>query len=153
MRRETIRAVGQQVDSVGRHFCACLDDMLETNGLAGPFGFYLFSLSRHPRSPAAMGTSMATGARGYAIGFAPSLFAATQSELNEQANENIHVGRVIYGDAATVGRHRLVIEKAARITSEIAHRHRDVVTKVRPSVYLGRDGRAKSLLPSWCGIA
>ena len=56
--------------------------------------------------------------------------------MKEEANENLHVGRVIYGAAATENRHRLVIETAAQITSQVAWANRSLVKEVRPSSYL-----------------
>lgn len=62
-------------------------------------------------------------------------FAPTEMTLKEQANENLHVGRVIYGDTATEARHRLVIETAAAITSRVAWANRSLGKTVRPSTY------------------
>jgi hypothetical protein len=56
--------------------------------------------------------------------------------LNEQANENLHVGRVIYGDGPTEERHRRVIESAAEITSRIANANLNAVNRARPVPYL-----------------
>src|ERR1700704_3169139 len=39
--REVIREVGVSRDFFTHHFCACVDDLLETNKLSGPFEFYL----------------------------------------------------------------------------------------------------------------
>jgi hypothetical protein len=133
--RRIIREVGKSKDAVTHHFCACLDDLLETNGLASPFEFYLFSLSRH-RDHEPQWRQYGDGGRGFAIGFSPSHFQPTETELHDEANENIHVGRVIYGDELTAARHRLVIDRAAEITSRIANEHRSAVWQVKPIVYL-----------------
>jgi hypothetical protein len=61
--------------------------------------------------------------------------------LSAQANENLHIGRVIYGDRETKARHRLVIRKAAAITSQIAHRNRKWIDLVRPTPYLAAMAR------------
>ena len=124
--RRVIREGAQSGDGVTHHFCACLDDLLETNGLATPFEFYLFSLSRH-RDDKRQWQEYGQAGRGYAIGFAPVLFQPTQTELNERAIENVHIGRVIYGEEATAARHRLVIERSAEITSRVARSNRSLV--------------------------
>jgi hypothetical protein len=51
-------------------------------------------------------------------------------------NDNLHVGRVIYGDVATEARHRLVIERAAEIASRYANENLDAIKRVRPVPYL-----------------
>jgi hypothetical protein len=111
--------VGQSTDGLTRYFCACLNEVIDKMGLDTPFEFYLFSLSRH-REDERQWQEYGHGGRGFAIGFAPGLFAANKTELHEQANENVHVGRVTYGEAATAARHRRVIERAAEITSRVA---------------------------------
>jgi hypothetical protein len=76
----------------------------------------MFSLSRH-RDDRKQWLEYGHEGRGFAIGFAPSLFRPDVGTLSDKASENLHVGRVIYGDEATTARHRLVVEKAAHITS------------------------------------
>jgi hypothetical protein len=117
--RRVIKAIGRTKDEVTHHFCACLDDMLENNSFTDTFEFYLFSLSRH-RDHRQQWRNYGQKGRGFAIGFAPALFQATQSNLNERANENNFVGRVLYGNFATEHRHRRVIERAAKIASRVA---------------------------------
>ncbi len=109
--------------------------MLDNNSFTATFEFYLFSLSRHEDDPQQWREYGHDG-RGFAISFSPALFAPTEMTLKEQANENLHVGRVIYGNAATEARHRSVIAAAASITSRVAWAHRSLVKTVRPSVYL-----------------
>jgi len=133
--RCVIKQVGQTKDSFAHHFCGCLDDLLETNSLVDAFEFYLFSLSRH-RDDKRQWTEYGRKGRGFAIGFAPGLFQADQNELNEQANENLHVGRVIYGDVPTKERHRHAIETAAEITSRIGNANIDAVKTIGPVPYL-----------------
>lgn len=132
--RRVIKKVGHCDDGPTQHFCACLIDVLDNNSFTGTFEFYFFSLSRHEDDPQQWRDYGQHG-HGFAIGFAPALFAPTEMTLREQANENLHVGRVIYGDAATEARHRLVIETAASITSRVAWANRSLGTTVRPSTY------------------
>jgi hypothetical protein len=143
--RRVIKEVAQSKDGVTRHFCACLDDLLENNFFPNTFEFYLFSLSRH-RDDTQQWHTYGQQGRGFAIGFAPALFQATQTGLNEQANENIFVGRVIYGDAAIAERHRRVIERAADITSRVARANRSLVLIVKPIVSL--QAMAKEVIAS-----
>jgi hypothetical protein len=133
--RRVIREVGLSDDFFTRHFCGCLDDLLDNNSLTDTFEFYMSSLSRHRDDPQQW-TEYGNAGRGLAIGFAPKLFQPDETELKEQANENLHVGRVIYGDEATERRHRLVIERAAEIASRHGHAHVDAVRRVGPVSYL-----------------
>jgi len=132
--RRVIREIGESNDFFTHHFCGCLDDMLEVNALAGPFDFYLFSLSRH-RDHAPQWRYGEDG-HGYAIGFAPSLFQPDRSDLYEDANKNLHIGRVVYGEEATAARHRVPIARAAEITSRVGRAHIELVRKVSPAHYL-----------------
>jgi hypothetical protein len=66
--RRITREVGESEDGPTHWFCACLDDLLETNGLATPFEFYLFSLSRH-RDHERQWRGYGDAGRGFAIGF------------------------------------------------------------------------------------
>jgi Protein of unknown function (DUF2971) len=120
--REEMRTVGWSDDPFKRTVCTGLDDMLEMNSLVDTFEFYLFSLSRH-RDDRQQWLEYGHGGRGFAIGFAPPLFRADVDTLSDKASENLHVGRVIYGNEATRARHRLVIDKAAEITSRYGKAH------------------------------
>lgn len=138
--RDVLRTVGQTGDFFTHAFCDCVDDMIETNGLASPFEFYLLSLTGH-RDHGPQWKQYADGGRGYAIGFAPSLFRPDRNELYEEANKNLHIGRVIYGGDAIAARHRLAIQSAAAITSRIGNAHTDLVHQVRCSNYLATMAR------------
>lgn len=137
---DIIRQVGRSGDFWTRHFCGCLEDMLVTNGLASPFDFYLFSLSRH-RDDAGQWREYGRAGQGFAIGVAPVLLQPDTDVLHAQANENLHIGRVIYGDRETNARHRRVIRKAAAITSQVARRNREWIDMVRPVPYLAAMAR------------
>jgi hypothetical protein len=143
--RRIIKQVGQTEDFFTHHFCGCLDDLLETNSLVDIFEFYLFSLSRH-RDDRQQWMDYGAQGRGFAIGFAPALFQPDQAKLNEQANENLHVGRVIYGDGPIAKRHRRVIETAAEITSRIGNANLNAVNAIRPGRYL--NAMAKEVIAS-----
>jgi hypothetical protein len=69
------------------------------------------------------------------------LFAPTQNVLNEQANENLYVGRVLYGDADTAARHRSVVSEAACIVSRVARANHPIPNTVKPSDYFSSVAR------------
>jgi hypothetical protein len=133
--RETILEVGRSDDPIVQHFCACLDDLLETNDLSGPFQFYLTSFSRH-RDHGPQWKLYGDNGRGFAVGLGPSLFQADIDTLFPEANRNLHVGRVVYGDAATRRRHHSVIAKAAKITSLVGRANGGLVRVAGPARYL-----------------
>jgi hypothetical protein len=133
--RQVIMGIASSHDFFTKQFCACLDDLLEANGLAVPFDFYLFSLSRHRDHPRQWRDYGKDG-YGYTIGFAPSLFQPDRNDLDKDPTKNLHVGRVIYGHAATADRHRLVIAQAAEITSRIGAANIEAVRAVGPAHYL-----------------
>jgi Protein of unknown function (DUF2971) len=133
--RETILEVGKSDDFFTRQFCACLEDLLETNKLSGPFEFYLASFSRH-RDHGTQWKLYGDGGKGFAIGLAASLFQPDIDTLFPEANRNLHIGRLIYGDDATRQRHRKVIARAAKITSLIGNANVKLVRFAGPARYL-----------------
>jgi hypothetical protein len=133
--RRVIGEISESSDFFIRNFCRMLDDLLDDNSFENTFDFYLFSLSRHRDDPSQWRTYGRQG-RGVAIGFAPSLFLPDRNELASQANENVYVGRVIYGDNPAEERHRRVIARAVEITSRVARSQLESVTRVRPGPYL-----------------
>lgn len=138
--RRVIKEVGKSDDRPTRWFCDCLLDMLDNNSFTDTFEFYLFSLSRHADDPQQWRDYGDFG-RGFALGFAPKLFAPTQNSLSEQANENLYVGRVLYGDEDTAARHRSVVTEAAHIASRVARASRLTPYKVNPSDYFSAVAR------------
>jgi hypothetical protein len=122
-------------DFFKHHFAACVIDMLETNRLSGPFEFYLFSVSRH-RDHGPQWTTYGRGGTGYAIGLSPALFQPEKDDLFEEANKNLHIGRVIYGDRETAGRHERSVQAAADITSQVGSQHRHLVRSFGIAAYL-----------------
>jgi hypothetical protein len=95
-----------------------LDGLLAKNSLGDTFNFYFFSLSGH-RDHAKQWEGYGDKGRGFAIGFAPSLFQPDQTDLAPAANENVFVGQVIYGHPATSARHRRGIRKLAEIIKRV----------------------------------
>jgi len=140
MARDVIREVGASRDFFTHHFCACVDDLLETNKLAGPFEFYLASFSRH-RDHEPQWREYGDCGKGFAIGLAPSLFRPDIDVLIPEANKNLHIGRVVYGEADTRARHLAAIAKAAEITSAMGAANPNLVRAARPSHYLATMAR------------
>lgn len=95
-----------------------LDGILTSNPMGETFDFYFFSLSSH-RDHAKQWEEYGDKGRGFAIGFAPTLFQPDRSELAPLANENVFVSRVIYGGDATSTRHRRGIRKLAEIITRV----------------------------------
>jgi hypothetical protein len=122
-------------DYFERTLCGCLEDALRLKGLASPFDFYLFSLSRH-RDDLGQWDSYGDARRGFSIGFGVPLLQPIQSTLNERANENLHLGRVLYGDDQILARHRLVIDKACEITRRIGQKNHDWLRTFRPYPFI-----------------
>jgi hypothetical protein len=143
--RRVIKEVGKTDDFFSQHFCGCLDDLLKTNSLIDAFEFYLFSLSRH-RDDIQQWIEYGDRGHGFAMAFAPTLFQPDEAKLHEKANENLHVGRVIYGDGPTEERHRRAIEVAAQITSRVAKANPGVMSKTIAVPYL--NAMAKELIAS-----
>jgi hypothetical protein len=102
-----------------------LHSILNDTPLDQIFEFYLFSLSAH-RDHARQWTEYGDKGRGFAIGLAPALFQPNE-QLSSQADKNVFVGRVIYGDDQTRTRHRKGIRRLAQITRRIAQANRHLV--------------------------
>jgi hypothetical protein len=130
-----LKRVRQSDDFFTQHFAECVLDMLEVNKLSGPFEFYLFSVSRH-RDHGPQWQAYGRAGTGYAIGLSPALFQPDKEDLYEEANRNLHVGRVVYGDQTTATRHELSIRAAAEITSRIGRANIDLVRAAGAANYL-----------------
>ena len=133
--RRVIKELGTTDDFFTHHYCGCLDDMLEHNKLSGPFEFYLFSVSRH-RDHGPQWRDYGHGGQGYAIGLSPALFQPDKDDLYEEANKNLHIGRVVYGDAETDERHRLAVGHAAEIASRVGRANVEFVRQAPIHRYL-----------------
>jgi hypothetical protein len=132
---EVLKEESRNKDPIKHHFAACVIDMLETNKLSGPFEFYLFSLSRH-RDHGPQWAAYGHGGTGYAIGLSPALFQPEKNDLFEEANKNLHIGRIVYGDHETEERHRRSVKAAADITSRVGSQQREAVRSFGPAAFL-----------------
>ena len=115
---EVLKRQSASDDFFKYHFAECVIDMLQVNKLSGPFEFYLFSVSRH-RDHGPQWQAYGHAGTGYAIGLCPALFQPDKDDLYEEANKNLHIGRVVYGDVPTAGRHERSVQSAADITSRV----------------------------------
>jgi hypothetical protein len=124
-RRELKRvtACGEQF---AKEFCICVTDLITKNDLTKVFNLYLFSVNQN-RDSASQWLRYGRDGTGFAIGFAPKLFLPDEPTLSPQANDNAHVGLVVYGDEKTTYRHRKVIERAAEITQRVAALNRGLL--------------------------
>lgn len=116
--RQVIEEIRRSGDFFYKVFRGVSPRLAQYDKLSEPFDFYLVSLSRH-RDHGPQWKAYGDMGRGFAIGLSPSLFQPDRNELYEEANKNLHVGRVIYGQIDTAARHRSAIAKATEITSRI----------------------------------
>jgi Protein of unknown function (DUF2971) len=124
--RSELGRVGLAAGEFATEFCACAEDLISKNDLTKTFNLFLFSVSMN-RDSAKQWQEYGHGGTGFSIGFAPKLFLPDQPTLSPIANENAHVGRVVYGDERTTYRHRKVIERAADITQRVAAANRHLL--------------------------
>jgi Protein of unknown function (DUF2971) len=115
-------------EEFGKEFAACVTDLINQNVLTDRFNFYLFSVSQN-RDSELQWKEYGHYSTGFSIGFAPKLFLPDKLTLSPVANENAHVGRVVYGDSKTSYRHRKVIERVAEITHQVAAKNRRLLRR------------------------
>jgi len=106
-------------EEFGKEFAICVTDLINQNVLTSKFKFYLFSVSQK-RDSELQWKQYGRDSTGFSIGFAPKLFLPDKLTLSPTANENAHVGRVVYADSKTRYRHRKLIERAAEIAHQVA---------------------------------
>jgi hypothetical protein len=133
--RKVLHRMQSKPDFFVHALAECALDMLAVNKLSGPFEFYLFSVSRH-RDHAPQWKAYGRDGTGFAIALSPALFQPDKDDLYEEANKNLHIGRVVYGDGPTFVRHSLSIETAAGIASRIGRANIDLVSASGIASYL-----------------
>ena len=101
-------------------FCEMVDDLFSTDQLRATFEAYIASFTRESDDLRQWQVYAANG-RGFALGFAPPLFAI-EDKPNRKPHENECVAPVCYGDDAGRLHHLPAIESAARIVANIADR-------------------------------
>jgi len=133
--RKVLRRVRCKAEFFMHSFAECVLDMLAANKLSGPFEFYLFSASRH-RDHGPQWKEYACDGTGFAIALSPTLFQPDKDDPYEEANKNLHVGRVVYGDEPTFARHNLSIRAAAEMTSRVGRANINLVKATGVASYL-----------------
>jgi len=134
--------VGNSKDGPTRYFCACLLDILDSNSFTDTFEFYLFSVSRHQNVRGSGGIRRQRPR--FCDRFrAKSFRTDAKNDLNDQANEKRACWRVLLRRCRYQGRHRLVIETAARIVSKVAWANRPMLRASKSSGLFRRDCRGK----------
>lgn len=116
--REIIRDEAACGNPAVKSILTGLDGILASNPMGETFDFYFFSLSGH-RDHARQWAEYGDCRRGFALGFAPTLFQPDRTELTPVPNENVFVSQVIYGNGATADRHRRGIRKLAEIVARV----------------------------------
>ncbi len=133
--RKVLRRLRSKAEFFMHSFAECVLDMLAANKLSGPFEFYLFSASQH-RDHGPQWKEYGRDGTGFAIALSPTLFQPDKDDLYEEANKNLHVGRVVYGDEPTFARHNLSIRAAAEITSRVGRANINFVKATGVASYL-----------------
>jgi hypothetical protein len=121
--RRELKRMATCGEQFAEEFCICVDQLIAENDLTRVLHLYLFSVSQNRDSPSQW-SRYGREQKGFSIGFAPKLFLPDQPTLSPIANENAHVGLVVYGDEKTTYQHRRVIERAAEITQRVATANR-----------------------------
>jgi hypothetical protein len=132
---EVLQRQSLSKDFIKRTFAECVIDMLRKNKLSGPFEFYLVSFSRH-RDHGPQWAAYGRAGTGYAIGLSPALFQPDKDDLYAEANKNLHVGRVVYGEREARDRHARSVEAAAEIARRVGNDYRALLRDGGPAVYL-----------------
>lgn len=120
-----LKRIEEHGDEFAREFAICVRDLIAKNELTRVFKYYLFSFSVK-RDDAKLWDEYAEHATGFSIGFVPKIFVGDTMTVSPRANDNAHVGRVVYGDNKTLYRHNKVIERAAKITHQIGAANRSL---------------------------
>ena len=139
--RMVLRRVQSEAECFARSLAKELLDMLSGRiRLSGPFEFYLFSLSKH-RDHDQQWQEYGRHGTGVAIGLSHKLFQPDKDDLYEEANKNLHVGRVVYGDDAIYARHDLSIRACAEIAGRVGCANQRLIEAAGVRRYLGMMGQ------------
>jgi hypothetical protein len=122
---DAIRLAATGADGRVALFLQCMADMLSHKNFSTVFEFFIASFSRE-RDDLGQWRAYADNGRGYAIGFAPSLFGIVEKP-ERKPNENVFVGPVLYEMDVVIARHRLAIDEAAGIFLDTVDRYAELV--------------------------
>ncbi len=122
-------------------FCEMVDDLFSTDQLRATFEAYIASFSRDGDDLRQWQVYAANG-RGFALGFAPQLFAI-EDKTNREPHENVCIAPVCYGDAAGRLHNLPAIESASRIVANIVDRKAKELRDInRGMPFLDKMGKA-----------
>jgi hypothetical protein len=99
-------------------FLKCAADLFSWENVEATLQFFVASFSR-ARDDLGQWRAYADNGQGFAIGFAPQMFAV-QDEMNAALDDNAFIGPVLYNPERVLARHRAAIDQAAEIFFEAA---------------------------------
>jgi hypothetical protein len=101
--------------------------MFSANNFSANLEFLIACFSRE-RDDLGQWRAYAANARGYAIGFAPHVFAPEEDRPGRAPDENVVVGPVVYDINGAWNRMELAIERATMTFLEAVNDHADLVS-------------------------
>jgi len=125
MARDVMHFVANGADGRLGLFLELFADMFSQRNFSAALEFFIASFSKQ-RDDLGQWRSYADNGRGYAIGFAPHLFAITDDH-GLQPNEKVVVGPVLYRVDQVIARHQLAIDEAAAIFLEAVTANADLI--------------------------
>jgi hypothetical protein len=122
---EVLGAIAQGADERVGTFLRTVRDLLDPKKYDGEIDFFTASFTAQRDDPGQW-QQYGEGGRGFALGFAPRMFAVVD-DIGLKANEKDFVGPVRYDKQAIFARHMAAIEKAASIFLEACNTHRELM--------------------------
>jgi hypothetical protein len=95
MVKDVVRALANGADERVALFLKTVSDMFSAHNFSSNLEFLIASFSRE-RDDLGQWRAYADNGRGYAIGFAPHLFAIEEKKANHRPDENVVVGPIVY---------------------------------------------------------
>jgi hypothetical protein len=126
MAKDVARIAANGADGRARLFLETLSDMFSFQNFSSNFEFFIGSFSRE-RDDLGQWRAYADNGRGYAVGFAPHLFAI-EDQQGRKPNENVVAGPVRYDIDDVCARHDVAIAKAAAIFLETVEANAELVS-------------------------
>lgn len=129
MAKDVARIAANGADGRVRLFLETLSDMFSPRNFSSNFEFFIASFSRD-RDDLGQWRAYADNGRGYAIGFAPHIFAI-EDKRDREPNENVVVGPVRYDINEVCARHEVAVERVASIFLNAVEANADLVSDQR----------------------
>lgn len=137
MAKDVARIVASGADGRLRLFLETLSDMFSARNFSANLEFLIASFSRE-RDDLGQWRAYADNGRGYAIGFAPHLFAV-EDKQDRKPNENVVVGPVRYHINEVCERHKVAIDRAAEIFLSTVEANAPLVSDKRVGIPFMQD--------------